>query len=108
MNKVKGMKRQTLRTESNIKRSLLIYFFVLTVPLLLALSAWQAERFAELQKDVKKLEASQEEWLESNKRLIAGIAVLSSPERIEHIASNELQFEKIQPESVLQIRIEGE
>ncbi|MDR1176270.1 MAG: cell division protein FtsL [Treponema sp.] len=91
-----------------MKGHIMIYFFVLSIPLLLALNAWQAERYAELQKDVKKLEASQEEWLESNKRLIAGIAVLSSPERIEHIASHELQFEKIHPESVLQIRIEGE
>lgn len=91
-----------------MKRHIMIYFFVLSVPLLLALNAWQAERYSDLRKDVKKLEASQEEWLESNKRLIAGIAVLSSPERIEYIASNELGFEKIHPESVLQIRIEGE
>jgi cell division protein FtsL len=45
--------------------------------------------------------------MEANKRLITGIAVLSSPQRIEHIAVNDLNLKKIRPEDVLQIIIEG-
>jgi cell division protein FtsL len=80
---------------------------VLSIPLFIALSTWQSVRYAALEKDIRSLEASQEEWLESNKRLIAGIAILSSAERIEQIARRELGLLKIHPEHVLQIRIEG-
>jgi cell division protein FtsL len=55
---------------------------------------------------MRRLETVQEEWIESNKRLIAGIAVLSSSERIEHIAKNDLGLQKKAPEEILQIRIE--
>jgi cell division protein FtsL len=79
----------------------------LTIPLLLGLNAWQASRYAGLEREIGRLEDAQTEWVESNKRLIAGIAVLSSPERIEHIAVKELELERIAPEDVLQIRIEG-
>jgi cell division protein FtsL len=69
------------------------------------LTAWQSTRYSELEKEVRTLEAVQEDWVESNKRLIAGIAVLSSSERIENIALNDLGLNKIEPEDVLQVRI---
>jgi cell division protein FtsL len=45
--------------------------------------------------------------LESNQKLIAGIAVLSSPQRIEQIARTDLGLKKKPPEQVLQIHIEN-
>ncbi|MDR1031171.1 MAG: septum formation initiator family protein [Treponema sp.] len=84
----------------------ILYIIALTIPLLLGLSAWQSSRYAALERQVEQLEADQEAWIENNKNLIAGIAVLSSPERIEKIARNELGLSKIHPENVLQIRIE--
>jgi cell division protein FtsB len=89
------------------RRYLLLYFIVITIPLLLGAVVWQAERYAALERSVRILEAEQEEWVESNKKLIAGIAVLSSAERIEYIAVHDLGLVKIRPEDVLQIRIEG-
>ena len=89
-----------------MKRCILLYSAVLSILLLLGLNAWQANRYTNLQKEIKRLEEAQEEWVESNKRLIAGIAVLSSPKRIEHIARTELDLQKINPENVLQIKIE--
>jgi cell division protein FtsL len=88
-------------------RRLLLYGIVFTIPLFLGLVTWQSARYAELEGELRRLEAAQEEWVESNKRLIAGIALLSSPERIEHIAKNDLGLTKKSPEEVLQIRIEG-
>lgn len=87
---------------------ILLYFFALTIPLFLGITAWQSSRYAALERDVKQLEVDQEVWIESNKRLIAGIAVLSSPGRIEKIARDELGLTKIRPEDVLQIRIDSE
>jgi cell division protein FtsL len=88
-----------------MRRYWFVYFIVLTIPLLLGLTAWQSTRYSELEKEVRTLEAVQEDWVESNKRLIAGIAVLSSSERIENIALHDLGLAKIEPEDVLQVRI---
>ncbi|MDR2433639.1 MAG: septum formation initiator family protein [Treponema sp.] len=91
-----------------MRRYVVLYAVALTIPLFFALTIWQSNRYAALKQEIKRLEEAQADWVESNKRLIAGIAVLSSPERIEHIAQNELELSKIKPEDVLQIRIEGE
>jgi cell division protein FtsL len=73
----------------------------------LGAAVWQSTRYTELTWEIEKLETEQEEWLENNKRLIAGIAVLSSSERIENIAKNDLGLVKKSPEEILQIKIEG-
>jgi cell division protein FtsL len=89
-----------------IRRCLFVYFIVLSIPFFLGLTAWQSARYAELERETRRLEAVQEDWVESNKRLIAGVAVLSSSERIAHIAVRDLRLSKIRPEDVLQVRIE--
>ncbi|MDR2470640.1 MAG: septum formation initiator family protein [Treponema sp.] len=86
-------------------RRCLFYFLVITVPLFLALLTWQSARYGDLERELQRLEKSQEEWVENNKRLIAGIVFLSSPDRIEHIARDELGLEKKRPEEVLHISI---
>jgi cell division protein FtsL len=90
-----------------IRRYIFIYFMIFTIPLVLGLNTWQSFRYRELEQELEQLESSQEKWVESNKRLIAGIAVLSSSERIEHIAVHDLGLVKKRPEDVLQVRIEG-
>ena len=85
----------------------LIYFFVLTIPLFLGIAVWQSVRYSELDKTVRRLEAVQEEWVASNRKLIAGVAVLSSSSRIEQVAIYDLGLRKMRPEDVLQVRIEG-
>ena len=90
-----------------IRRYAALYITALTIPVLLGLTVWQSNRYRDLQKEVNRLEETQADQVEGNKRLIAGIAALSSPERIEYIAVNELGLHKIEPEKVLQIRVEG-
>ena len=90
-----------------LRRCALLYFIVLTIPLFLGVVAWQSVRYSKLDRDVRRLEAVQEDWVESNKKLIAGIAVLSSSQRIQSIAVRDLGLSKVRPEDVLQIRIEG-
>jgi cell division protein FtsL len=90
-----------------MRRYFLLYFITLTIPLLLGAAAWQATRYSQLVRELDRLETVQQEWIENNKRLIAGISVLSSAERIEQIASGSLKLVKKQPEDVLQIRIEN-
>jgi cell division protein FtsB len=87
-------------------RRVVLYFMTLTIPLFLGLAAWQSTRYTDLKKKIEALVTEQEEWIDSNKRLIAGIAVLSSVGRIEHIAQNQLGLTKKRPEEVLQVRIQ--
>ena len=90
-----------------IRRYALLYFIVFTIPFFLGLTAWQTVRYKELDRNVRRLEAVQEEWVERNKKMIAGIAVLSSSRRIEQVAIYDLGLSKIRPEDVLQVKIEG-
>ena len=89
------------------KAVLLLYFAAFTIPLFLALITWQSNRYCSLKSEMTRLEETQAEWVESNKRLIAGVAVLSSPQRIGKIARTELDMRKIKPENVLMVNIEG-
>jgi len=90
-----------------IKRYVFFYFFVLSIPILLGIVALQSTRYGELDRTVRRLEAAQEDLVEDNRRLIAGIAVLSSSARIGQVAVRDLGLTTIRPENVLQIRIEG-
>jgi cell division protein FtsL len=85
----------------------LMFFFVFTMSGFLGLVAWQSIRFTTLENEVKALEAQQEEWVNSNKRLIAAIAFYSSAEKIEQKAIK-MGLIKIPPEDVLQIRLNGD
>jgi cell division protein FtsL len=89
-----------------MKRRLLLYLAVITMPLFLALVVWQSTRYTDLEREIARLEIAQEQWVESNKRLIAGIAMLSSSERIENIARNDPDLVRVKPEDILQIHIE--
>jgi cell division protein FtsL len=66
---------------------------------------WQSNRYQNLNRELSRLEQSQEEWVESNKRLIANIAEYSSPQRIEQTAKYQLDLRKIRPENLLQVKI---
>ena len=90
-----------------IKRYVLLYFFVLTIPVFLGFAAWQSNQYTKLERSVRRLEAVQEECIAGNKKMIANIAVLSSSARIEQVAVHDLGLSRIRPENVLQVRIEG-
>ena len=89
-----------------LRRFFLLYFIVLTIPLFLGIIAWQSARYSDLERQTKLLEADQERWVESNKRLIADIATLTTSGIVERVALNDLRLSKIQPENVLQVWIE--
>ena len=88
-----------------MKRYFFLYLIVFTIPLFLGLLVWQSNRYQNLNRELVRMEQWQEEWVESNKKLIAGIAEYSSPERIEKIAKNQLGLRKIRPENLLQVNI---
>lgn len=88
-----------------MRRYFFLYFFVFTIPLFLGLLVWQSNRYQNLNSELARLERWQQEWVESNKRLIADISEYSSAERIERAARNQLGLQKIRPEASLQVNI---
>lgn len=86
-------------------KRVLLYIWVITIPLFFALNAWQSARYFQLSEEVERLEKVQRDQIEQNKRLVAGIAVLSSAERIEKIAKDELLLKKKGPQEIMQIHI---
>lgn len=63
-----------------------LYAILISIPLLLLVVSWQAGRFAALASEARRLEAAQESWVQENKKIEAGIRVLSSKERAEAMA----------------------
>jgi cell division protein FtsL len=85
-----------------MKRRTLIVLAAI-VPLLLFANAWQVYRHERVESDVRMLEEQQKELLEKNKRLIAAIAVLSSPDRVATLAEEELGLTKARPADIVTI-----
>jgi cell division protein FtsL len=83
-----------------------LYALALAIPLCQAALVWHSFRYSSLEQQSKDLISKQEDWIESNQRLIASIAVLSSPERIEQIATEQLGLKKVEPQDILQIHIQ--
>jgi len=70
---------------------------------LLFLNTWQGYRFEALKRNVQELEAEQRDWLEQNKKLVAAVAVLSSPERIQRIAEGQLGLKKLERSALVTV-----
>ncbi|MFP4563629.1 MAG: cell division protein FtsL [Spirochaetia bacterium] len=87
------------------KRALILIF--LTLPVFLFVNVWQVYRYKNFENSIEQLEEEQQEWVEKNKRLIAGIAVLSSPERLAKLAENDLELEKLTPGRLIRILLDS-
>jgi cell division protein FtsL len=56
-------------------------------------NVWQSYRYTSVERETERMQARQMELFEENKRLIAGIALLESPDRIERLAQEQLGLE---------------
>ncbi len=84
-------------------KKFLIVMIVLSVPFLFSLEVWQVSRYKELVSEVNELEVEQKNWIDENKKVLADISVLMSPERIQEIATTQLGLEPVDPEKILRI-----
>jgi cell division protein FtsL len=78
-----------------MKRAAIAILFVLLLGGLVFLGTWQGYRYGTLKRELQELEAEQRDWLEQNKKLVAALAVMGSPERIERIALKELGLKRL-------------
>lgn len=77
----------------------------LSVPVLMGLNVAQAYRYTALKAELTALETEQREWMENNKRLIAAISALESPQRIEKMADGTLGLKKAKTEDILRVEV---
>ena len=78
------------------------------IPFVLCLYAAQARRYTALTAEIRELERKQEKLIEENKKLVSDIAVLSSADRIEKIAVEELGMHKAETEDIVRVEMTGE
>lgn len=86
-------------------KTVLICIFTLSIPLMLILYAMQTKKYTDLTREIADLESKQEKLIEENKKLVSDISMLSSAERIEKIAVEELGMHKAEPEDIVRVEI---
>lgn len=81
------------------------YFLLLiaVVPAVVFVHTWQVFQYRQLENEIEKLQEEEKELVEQNKRLIAGIAVLRSPRRLEKIAREELGLTKLEAGRLIRV-----
>lgn len=87
------------------KKNIPLYALALSIPLLLCFDSFQSSRYSDLQKEVRKLETSETALIEDNKNLIAEISLLSSAERIESFAINQLGMRKAGSDEIIRVEV---
>ena len=80
---------------------------LLSIPVLMMLQMLQAYRYVTVRDGMVDAEERQQDLLEKNRRLQAGIAVFDAPARIFRVADESLGLEPADPENVLQVRFPG-
>ncbi len=88
-------------------RKIILLILVATVPGLIFLTVRQVFNYNQVDKEVHSLIMDQRDLFEQNKRMVANLSILSSPGRIDDLAENILELEKISIERV-RIKIEDE
>lgn len=102
------MKKSTKSGFKNFFAKFSLCLFVLSIPCMLCLYAFQAKRYSELTAEIKELEKKQSRLIEENKRIVNEISVLSSADRIEKMAVEELGMHKAEAEDIVRVEMTGE
>lgn len=92
----------------NFVKTLLVILVACAIPGMLFLYAVQARKNTELLREINQLELKEAKLIEENKKLVSDISVLTSAERIERIAEEELGMHKAESEDIVRVEMTGE
>lgn len=92
----------------NFFKSVLVILITTAIPGLLFMYAVQAKKNTDLLREIKQLEVKEAKLIEENKKLVSDISVLTSAERIERIAEEELGMHKAESEDIVRVEMTGE
>ena len=93
--------------KSGFVKRLGIYLLALSIPFFLVIAMVQSQQYMNIEKEVAELERVQKDLIESNKALVTDISVLSSSERIEKIAVEQLGMRKATSDEIVRVSIKG-
>ncbi len=96
-----------MKKEKTILKSIAMIFLALSIPSFFAVEAIQSKKFSSLENEVKALERSQNEAIDSNKSLISELGTLSSSARIEKIAIEELGMHQATSDEIVRVEMKG-
>ena len=102
------MKNKTKAGVKNVFLKIAVCVLVLLIPCMLFLYGFQAIRYSKLKLEIKALEQKQEMLIEENKKIVNDISVLSSADRIEKMAVEELGMHKAQADDIVRVEMTGE
>lgn len=78
------------------------------VPAVLGLYAVQTKKYTDLEREVLELERKQQKLVEENKKLVSDISILSSADRIEKIAVEDMGMHKAESDDIVRVEMTGE
>lgn len=76
---------------------------IVLLPLILILNVYQNKKYLNYQRQINVVNRHRRQLIEDNKRLIAEIAILGSPRRIDYLSSQINELKPISPDRVLRI-----
>lgn len=95
------------KKQRHVSEIIIVCLISAAVPALLILDGVQARRYENLSDEVSGLEKKQEELVEDNKKLVTDISLLSSTDRIEKIAENDLGMHKAETDDIVRVEMKG-
>lgn len=87
-------------------RKFLAVLMTIAIPLMLILTVLQSARYISLQNVLRDYQEKEEELISGNAKKISAIAILTSPERIEKIAEEDLEMRKAKPSEIIRVSLE--
>ncbi len=94
-----------MSAEKTTLKSFLMIVMVLCIPAFLVVEAIQANKYSRLENEVRALEQTQSDAIESNKHLITELGLLSSSSRIEKIATEELGMHQATSDEIVRVEM---
>lgn len=91
-----------------VVQQMAIFFVAIAIPALLILHVFQSNFFYKNTDELNRLDRQQKELLERNKQLISDISVLRSYERIEKIATEELDMHFANTDEIIRVKIKAD
>lgn len=88
--------------------TIILILLAISIPGMLIIQGVQSSRYEKLENEIRKLEKEQAELIEKNNQLISEISILSSSERIEKIAVEELGMRKADSAEIIRVEVKNE
>jgi len=90
-----------------VKKRLIYLLLAVSFPAFVFLNVAQSVRYRALEQEVARLEREQQRLLEQNKQALATVALLTSPERIDKLAEEDLELLPLDRENRTQVYIDS-